>query len=628
MKSRKTTIEDRLTANDRLAILTTVRTLISNGRSQNLACELAGVKVPTFKRWLEQFNTGGVVALEPGKPTGRPPMVQISAEEALNLKRLLVKTNRGKHKGSMTVAARLFAQSAECSDATAYAILKPRSSKHSLPSVVKKAMRVNEAVIDYHRSEHDLRHWLASSTGNLRIKRGIDADGNGTMERLRGGEQQSWDDASINFCVTVPWTLGGDRCSEKFGVKVGRFQLLAGIDDGSGFCPGFSFVIRAQGSYRANDIIGAMARTWMDDVTPGQCILERGTWESAKAERFYRLTGTPVRHVHTSNDKLVENFWSRLWTQLSIHDGQIGRYRGEMERENKILTACQQGHQNPASVFPSLANALNAFEMGLTYLNADPIESRKYGTWIPQDRYRDDLAAQPRPALSRDNAWMLAPEQRTWTVRKNGTTGGMVPCVLGPSIPYYFACDRLWDYVGAKVTVYFDPYLNPMPVAIVLAAPFRGEPAETVISTNAQCLTDAPMLTRLVDSYTIAAPDGVPFEQALKYRQAYFQAVRTEYRSLGYGGRRKNQVTQLDNGVDQRQVIEISSQPEPLAIPDRLSPPPRRYRRPGAATPRLVSEEPATGSRITFDDVEQTELVQRNKKRLEEARARGAVSMI
>jgi len=622
---KKQTIEDKLTAADRLAVLTTVQTLMKGGQSQNLACGLAGVPVPTFKRWLKLWEAGGLEALHPGKSTGRPPLVQLTETEALNLRRLYVKTNRSKGKGSKTVAARVFAQTDQCSEDLREAILKPRSSKHTITRVIKRAMDMTHGVVDMHRHPGNFTLGLSQNTGTMRMKRGFDADCNMTLERLRGGERQSWDDASINFCVTVPWPTGGDRCSDKFGVKVGRFQLLAGIDDATRFCPGFSFVIRAQGSYRGNDTIGAMARTWMDDVQPDKCILERGTWESQKAERFYRLTGVPVQHVRTPNQKLIENFWNPLWTQLSLHDGQIGRFRGEMEKEGKLLTACQQGHQNPAAVFPSLSSAISAFEAGLIYLNSDPIESRKYGTWVPQERYREDLAAMPRPSLSRDNAWMLAPEQHTWVVRKNGSVGGSVPCVLGPSIPYYFACDQLWKYVGARVTVYFDPYLNPMPAAIVLAAPYRGEPADTIISDQAECLVDVPLLTRLAESYTIAAPDGVPFERALKYRQSYFQAVRTEYRNLGFLGKRKNKITQVDDGAGQRQTIEINTRTAPEPEPAPTAMPGLRSRRSTAATPRRGSVPAANPSRLSEPEPS-GDLVNRNRQRLEEARARGAIA--
>ena len=59
--------------------------------------------------------------------------------------------------------------------------------------------------------------------------------------RLLPGERQVWDDASVNVGVVVPWTRGGDACSDKFGVRVARFQLLLGIDCATDFVCGYGY---------------------------------------------------------------------------------------------------------------------------------------------------------------------------------------------------------------------------------------------------------------------------------------------------------------------------------------------------------------------------------------------------
>jgi diguanylate cyclase (GGDEF)-like protein len=62
----------------------------------------------------------------------------------------------------------------------------------------------------------------------------------------------------VNFCVVVPWPWGGDKCSDKFGVRVGRFQFLPAIEDASDKCVGLSYVIRARDSYRAEDVVARL----------------------------------------------------------------------------------------------------------------------------------------------------------------------------------------------------------------------------------------------------------------------------------------------------------------------------------------------------------------------------------
>ena len=567
----------------RVATLDAVQKRMAAGRSQNAACQDIGVKPATYVRWRELLAAGGREALRPGKSSGRTPLYVPTAAERKGLRNTYVRSNRAKNKGSKTTAARRFAMTPECSPEGRAAILKPRSSKHTLTSIVRRSMDMPDAVTSFHRSPTQTALGMAQRTGSMRVKYEVGPEGHLVERRLIGGERQSWDDGSINQVCTIPWPLGGCKCSDTFGVKVGRFQTLLGIDDASDFCPGFSFIIRAQASYRAVDIAAAMSRVWADDVRPEHLILERGIWESNRAKRFYEQTGVRTEFVHTPNQKLVENYWNRLWTQMSLSDGQIGRYRGEMERENDLLTKCLSGSTDPRKHFPTLESVLNTIESSIVYLNECPVESPRYGTWIPRDRYRDDLAENPRPTLARELGWMLAPEQRVWKVRKNGVGGGAVPCPLGPSIPYYFACEGLWDYIGAEVVCYFDPYLNPVRATIVLNQAHKGRAKGTIISTKADVIVDVPMLSRLAESWSLANPDGQPLERALRYRQAYFQAVRTEYRSIGFDGRRKNAITAVDDGAGQR--LETARPVITLDTPIALDTPTpsTRYRRGASA---------------------------------------------
>ncbi|HPA21457.1 MAG TPA: hypothetical protein PLU30_27195, partial [Verrucomicrobiae bacterium] len=311
----------------------------------------------------------------------------MSPDEARGLAHLYVKTNRDRERGSMTTAARVFAHSSRCSEDLREAILRPRSSKHTLPKSVKDAMAVPRALLDHHRSPRKAILSGLHCPGVLRMSR------DGTRRRLVGGRQQSWDDLSINRVLVVPWPWGGDPCSDKYGVRVGRFQLLSGVDSASDFNPGFSYVMRPAQSYRAFDVVGALYRTWRDDVVPEEIVAEGGVWQAIMALEWYRRVGVRVVSAKgRPHQKLVENYWNRWHTIESLQPGQIGRFRGEMERENKLLMKAQHGRLDPRGVFPALAEAMTAAEGALLWINSEPVQSKKYGKWVPQIRYRDDLA--------------------------------------------------------------------------------------------------------------------------------------------------------------------------------------------------------------------------------------------
>lgn len=61
--------------------------------------------------------------------------------------------------------------------------------------------------------------------------------------------------------MCVPWPWGGDKCSDRYGVRVGRFQLLCGVDDASHYCPAFQFTMRPDPYWLLNDKTGLVEVT-------------------------------------------------------------------------------------------------------------------------------------------------------------------------------------------------------------------------------------------------------------------------------------------------------------------------------------------------------------------------------
>ena len=80
------------------------------------------------------------------------------------------------------------------------------------------------------------------------------------------------------MCVPWPWRGSGDKCAEKYGVRLGRFQLLVCHDDATSFIPAYSYIIRYEQTYRGEDVAGAMIRTCRDVGIFDSFVLEGGVW--------------------------------------------------------------------------------------------------------------------------------------------------------------------------------------------------------------------------------------------------------------------------------------------------------------------------------------------------------------
>lgn len=520
----------------------------ASGATLPMACHKAGVSIRKIRLWRMQQDGAGVSAptlSEAPAPLGRPPAVVLGEDERKHLRGLYLRTNRGRGQGSMTLACRLAAMDANSplTAETRAVILAERTSKHSLPRSLRDQIRLSSALVAHHRDPHELAlSGLPHSVGYLRTNAMLPAEGGRELRRLLAGEQQSWDDATINFVVCVPWPQGGDACADKYGVRVGRFQLLAGTDCASDFCPGFSYVIRERESYRAADLIAAMMRVWRSDVLPDSVVLEGGAWQSRHALDALRTLGVGVMSAKgRPHMKLVENYWNRLWTVLSVLPGQVGRYRGEMERETDLMLRARKGAIDPRAHFPLLSRALDAITAGIAHLNREPVESRTYGRWIPAERYAADLATHGRRAVEASHAWLLAPVALTRSIVR-GMVSCRVPTPVGPAAVYAFAHPAMADFEGAKVRVHFDPWDAPVCACVVLADAWHNWPRGHVVCRAAHCCSSIPVVTCSGVSFdmTGAGTAGVA-------RKSVLSAVRREHRALGVDGKVTSAATEIRN---------------------------------------------------------------------------------
>jgi len=510
-------------AQARLAAIRAVESAVARrGLSVAAACKVSHVHRANFDRWSKRLRERGPEGLEDDySECGRTALaIPTEAEVQFAREKVLV-LNRADGAGSITAAAQALAEWEGCSEETRAAILKPRASRHTLTPTLRRAFAVEEQVIRYHRTPREVENSLANRRGCMRAGR----DG----ARLRAGWRQSWDDGSINFLVCVPWQLADDVCSRKFGVKLGRFQLLIGIDDAVPYCPGFDFTMRPRQSYRSEDVIRAMARTWAATGKPAEVVLERGVWESKRVQEFLAAAGVAVTRAYRPNHKLIENYFNGLWTALGDLPGQIGRFRGEMEENSKIAEACKSGHKDPTKFFPRLDEVMNTLEHAITLRNRTRTESDIYGQSIPAEIWEEEAAARPR--LVGDFSHHYQGEAKEWTVLRCDSVGGSVMSPFGESIKYYFQSEGLWRHQGEKVRVHFDPFAPAEGATIVALQNSRHARIGEVIARKADCISNAPSLVRDMKGWEMDfRPEAA--DLARRHRRTTVQAIRSETRAI------------------------------------------------------------------------------------------------
>jgi hypothetical protein len=90
----------------------------------------------------------------------------------------------------------------------------------SLPTSAKEWMRRAKGLVTPHRGgSKELRLKGPYQQGGMRSHWSEN-------RRLRAGESFSPDDLTRNVAVWIPWPNGGCPCSEKIGVRLGRWQTL------------------------------------------------------------------------------------------------------------------------------------------------------------------------------------------------------------------------------------------------------------------------------------------------------------------------------------------------------------------------------------------------------------------
>jgi len=477
-----------MTSTQRKQKLNAINLELEEGASLLSACARAGVSVAWYRRWHGRLEEAGLDGLGDLPRSGRPASVAVSDDDALKLRKAYLKSNRDGRHGSITLAARMLAKQKLLSPDLCESILKDRASKHSLPRDVVRACRASVAEVQRYRDVKSGQNDGQYTPGWLRMAE----DGS---RRLLPGERHVWDDATVNVGVIVPWSRGGDKCSDRYGVRVARFQLLMCLDCATDFGVGYSYVMHGNDAYDAADIVRAMHSVWDHaGYVPKVCVLEGSSWQAKRTLDFLRDAGvTLISAKGRPNQKLVECFFNRLWTVMSVElpsGGQVGRFRGEMAKENLDWSAVREGRRDPRGLFPTLEVFLAALDRSIAYLNAEKIESRTYGTWVPAEAYAG-AAQNGQPMVA--GLWQRAlPVEEVRQMRRQGTVKIRCMSPFGFAHDYVFATEDGYRFDGAQVRVAFDPYNIDSGACISLAAPWQSHPVGTPIAVGARCISPAP----------------------------------------------------------------------------------------------------------------------------------------
>ena len=527
------------TALERAEIIRAVRAAVAGGVSLATACADAGTSVATYQRLAGRYDQAGMDGLEDLPRTGRPGF-KFSEATVEWVNRIFIRTNRSQGCSSMVEAWRVAAKDPESplTEAEREVILRKRSSKHSLVADARRSLRRTEAVIHRYRDPASGTDDGCYVPGRLRLA----SDG---TRRVRPGEREVWDDASVNVGIRVDWPLGGDKCSDKWGCRVGRYQLLAVLDCATDLCKGFSYVIHYNDAYNGSDVCGAVHRSWLHNgYAPDECVMEGGSWQAGRTKGMLTASGTRlVSAKGKPNQKLIEPWFGRVWTDISAMcpAGQIGRYRGEMVEETKQWMRCREGVCDPREHFMDVADFMRVLERAINFRNSEPIESRTYGTWVPSERYEEARLAGPLGhAVPQGLRRYALPVREERVIRRQGMVKVLAECPFGWKHEYVFFSDKAWLYDGALATVSFDPDDIRAGAVLELAADWKGTRRGTVIDEAATCVSPAPLMERAKGGlWGVSALDARDAAKAVK--RSSRAAVKTQ--SAAFDGRGTRFVT-------------------------------------------------------------------------------------
>jgi hypothetical protein len=214
---------------------------------------------------------------------------------------------------------------------------------------------------------------------------------------------------------------------------------------------------------------------------------EQGVWKCNLVKHAVEAMGSHLHTVWSPHQKpYIEGLFNVLWTKLSVHfpGADVGRFQGETEQASRILTACQNGHQDPRQHFPMLKSAVAAFDQVIKEKNLTPVQS-DIGRWIPADAWRAHFDGRVVRRPDPETEWIFLPYVREWTV-SGATVGGKIRLFEDLAVPFDFVADWLVHFNGTRVRCHFDPTAPECIGYIVLMDKFNGHKPGEFLGTARQ----------------------------------------------------------------------------------------------------------------------------------------------
>lgn len=410
----------RLTPPDKAAKVRDVTARIEDGMSLRKAAGACGLSPATYCSWRDKLAAAGGDAFEafaPKKPTGRPPAIVWTTEQAD-----LARWHRAA-KDSIDTAVYFYCRDTDADPEIVAALRRIEERALEAGKEVSWPLSVRRA---FHVTEDErarMRSRKAAQDTEMVTRRGlIWYDEEGECHDLLPGELWELDDYSGN----QPFTYRDPQSGE---LAVGR-QILAGMDLMSAGWLGFDLIGRPRDAYRGEDIVRFIARLFRAHGVPRFLRLERGAWESSyihgldlegHAEPWGALDRLcNIKHVFKSKAKgLLEGSFNPLQRWLSHAGRDVGRHAGEFEESEK---AWRQVRNAKAPVDPRALgfwgqdDCAAAHEEAANIMNSRP---RKRGA-LRERVAADDLRARlgwhttPLPAAE---AWRLLPCKQRRVIR-------------------------------------------------------------------------------------------------------------------------------------------------------------------------------------------------------------------
>lgn len=447
-------------------------TLLAQGASIRSTARECGVGVATIVRWRNE----ALVRREDGRRYNgrRPTAPRLSLEELEIVRGYVIEANRTRLAGSVPAGIRRALREGVLDPQRADQILaRDRTGKPLLTREQLRMLQVPEPIVRSLRTARDAAWTYASADGALPLLLNEDAP-------IPPGAVWTLDDATINFPAVVRIERPGDPCFDRYGVMVGRFQVILVVDHRTYYIPAFIHTARPRQQYRAEDVMAALGAACRAHGLPRVVILERGISAATSITAACQALEITIRRARTPHTKAAEWVFNKLWTLLSHERGQLGRFAGDDDRWERLYQRARRGEIDPRQYFLPLEDVLAALREAITAHNTGFVESRRFGRWCPEAWWQRQASDHLRP-FPADRAWALAPT-RLGPVKVHGTmVRSTIRLMETHSTLVSYAAPELADWHGARVCIWTDPYIDGMPGDIVLAEPFQGKEPGTWI---------------------------------------------------------------------------------------------------------------------------------------------------